>query len=163
MTDCFIDIFDTFNSVYEKISIIFTVNTDIINISKDPIIFKGNNLYKSYNIIKAPTERERRIVHWFYRNIDIPTYLDWVYVMNLFDLNEIPSHTIQLYDYGDNPLDIFITIHHIDQYNITYSLDDKIKNIKKMICIPLGIAALVPEKFITNLNWYYNRNIDKNT
>lgn len=155
--DQLIDIIDICQCFKKKISLFFTINVDPFSISKKPIKFKGRSNYGGYKIIDSIDEHHRRLIHWFYRNIDAPTINDWESYKYLFNFNEIPSHIIQLYNKENEPLNEFILIHYITHNYIHYTYENKQNNISTTVTIPIGIATLVPEKFLFNLKLYSNQ------
>lgn len=155
--DYCINLLDAFTYCSYKISILASIYIDPINISKDPIKFIGSREYGGYNVISSFNERTRRIIHWFYRNITAPTIIDWEQYIKQFNLKEIPTHVLQLYDLNKEPLEKFIVIHNITKNFIHYTYEDRTMNCStnKTVIVPMGIASLVPERLLFNLNMYY--------
>lgn len=157
--DCLVELNDIWNNFKKRISSFFTINIDPFRLSNDPIQFRGRNEFGGYKIIGSLDERHRRIVHWFYRNTEIPSLEDWKQCIYLFNLKEIPIHVIQLYDKNKEPLGKFILIHTITKDFIHYTYENKEDNESITITVPIGTATLVPERFLFNLNMVYsNRN-----
>lgn len=149
--DCIVDIHDLWKLFKRKVASLFTIKTDILKVSKDPIKFRGCRDFGGYMIVGATNEHNRRIVHWFYRNIHAPTLDDWLDCLSLFNLSEIPLHILQLYNHEKEPLNKFILIHSITRGYIHYTYENKEDNKSTTVIIPLGTATLVPEKFLFNL------------
>lgn len=145
------------NYCTRKITSIFTVIVDPLDISNEPIKFKGRNEYGGYKVIRSVDEHRRRIIHWFYRTVEVPTLDDWENCLDLFNLIEIPSHVIQLYDHNKEPLNKFILIHNITNEFIHYTYENREKNESMTVTVPIGIASLVPERFLFNLSLYSNQ------
>lgn len=154
--DCLAEINDALINCKKRIESIFTVSIDPFGISDEPIKFKGRNEYGGFKIIGSLDEYHRRIVHWFYRNNDVPTINDWKNCLFLFNLKEVPIHIMQLYDKNKDPLNKFILIHTITNDFINYTYENREENKSTTVTIPLGITTLVPEKFLLNLNASYN-------
>lgn len=154
LIDYIIEVNDVWKLLKQKFTALFTVNIDPLNISETPIKFNGSNDFGGYTIISSSNERNRRIVHWFYRNIKAPTLDDWEECIYLFDLQEVPMHILQLYNHDKEPLNKFIIIHDITNEYIRYTYENKDNNESNIVTVPLGLASLVPERFLFNLKMY---------
>lgn len=152
--DCLVEFNDAWQNTKKRISSFFTINIDPFRISNDPIKFKGHNEYGGYKIIGSLDEFHRRIVHWFYRNNDTPTLNDWLDCTYIFNLREIPIHILQLYDENKDPLSKFILIHAITSQHIHYTFENREDNESTTVTVPIGVASLVPERFLFNLKLY---------
>jgi hypothetical protein len=75
----------------------FTVYCDPLLRSCEPIRLHNRRGPFAFRIESAPSERERRIVSWFYRWHDTPEISDWIACMARFGLASPPDHTIRLY------------------------------------------------------------------
>ena len=154
-TSCLFCIHDLYIGIINRISKLFTVNIDPFKYADETINFHGSKEYGSYSIVLSNNEKNRRIVHWFYRTFSAPTLTDWNYCLRLFNLETVPEHTLQLYDQNYFITNKFIHIHKISDKHITYTYENKDTNIKNTVSVPLGYASLVPEKFLFNLKLYY--------
>lgn len=152
--DYLVELNDYWNCFKKRITSFFTIKIDPFNISKDPIKFNSCIEYGGYSIIGSTNEINRRIVHWFYRNITAPTFNDWIECLYLFNLQDIPIHIIQLYNHDKEPLNKFILIHIITNDFIHYTFEDREENKSTTVTVPMGIASLVPERFLFNLKLY---------
>lgn len=150
--DCLVGINNAIKTVNRKISAILTIYMDPFNISKSMITFKGRN-----KVICSMDEFHRRIIHWFYRNYDAPNLKDWLKCLSIFNLKEVPIHVLQLYNSDLTPSYKFIIIHSVEDGYVTYTLEDRDENSSVTVRIPLGIAALVPERFLFNMKIYSKR------
>ncbi len=148
------DYIDMSSNLIKKVSCIFTVHIDPFRISNEPIKFKGSNEYGGYHVVGSLDEKYRRMVHWFYRNVEIPSLNDWKEFMELFNINEIPSHTIQLYTIDREPLEKFILIHAVTDKYIHYTYENKEDNTSITVTVPIGTASLIPEKLLFNLKLF---------
>jgi hypothetical protein len=152
--DCIIDINDTWMSTKKVFSIFFTINIDPFKFSNKPIRFKGFNEYGGFNVIGSLDEKHRRIVHWFYRNIDTPSINDWNECIDRFNIPIVPIHILQLYDKNKDPLNKFILIHAITNEFIHYTYENREDDVSITVTVPIGIASLIPERYLFNLNMY---------
>lgn len=152
--DCLVEFNDIWQYIKKKVSSIFTIKIDPFKISKCQIKFKGNNEYGGYKIIGSLDEHHRRIVHWFYRNYDVPTLNDWNDCIHIFKMYEIPIHILQLYDEHKNPLQQFIYVHAITNKFIQYTYENREDNETTTVTVPIGITSLVPERFLFNMKLY---------
>lgn len=152
--DYLVEVNDVWQNTRKKISSFFTISIDPLKISNDPIKFKGRNEFGGFKVIGSLDEVHRRIVHWFYRNNDAPSFNDWVDCTYLFNLKEIPVHILQLYDINKDPLNKFILVHTITNDYIHYTYENREDNVSTTVTVPVGIASLVPERFLFNLKAY---------
>jgi len=152
--DCLIEFNDILQYTKKKITSFFTINIDPFKISNDPIKFKGHNEFGGFKIIGSLDEFHRRIVHWFYRNNDTPMINDWLDCIHIFNLSKIPLHTLQLYDENEDPLNKFILIHEITNNCIHYTYENREENVSITVTVPIGMAALIPERYLFNLRLY---------
>lgn len=159
LLDYLILISDCWKYMISYISKWFTIDSDIFNISNGIISFRDKKKYNGYVISKSTNERNRRIVHWFYRNNEIPTLHDWNVCVKSFGLKEIPKHTLQLYNNCNNKTNDYIHVNKITNTFIYYEYVNKEGNITyhTNITVPLGFASLVPDKFIYNIS-IFNKN-----
>lgn len=155
--DCLVELNDAWVCTKKRFTSLFTIKIDPFKISKDPIQFNGCRDYGGYSIIGATDETSRRIVHWFYRNVKAPTLNDWLDCLFLFDLQDIPIHILQLYNHDKDPLNKFILIHSVTRDFIHYTFEDRDENKSITVTVPMGVASLVPERFLFNLNLYCNK------
>lgn len=155
--DCFLIFQDQFTFLKRKTSIMFTVLIDPFNISNRSIKLNGKNKYGGYKITSSIDKYHRRIVHWFYRNIKAPTLKEWKEMLLFFNLKDIPTHTLQFHNKEMKPLKEFIIIHKINNNYIKYTYNNEDTKEVVTVAIPLGIATLVPEMFMYNLNMYSKR------
>lgn len=158
LLDIFIYINECYMYVIKQISSFFTVTVDPFKISTMPINFMGKKIPGSYMIISSVNEYNRRVVHWFYRNNKYPNLKDWNNCLLLFGLKSIPRHVLQLYNYNNEPMNKFITVHSVTCDDIQYTYTSMDDNIIKTVTVPIGIASLIPEQFMFNLNLYYKSN-----
>lgn len=154
----FIDFVIILNDIYmhikNKITSFFTITIDPLQVSKDPIKCKNCKDFGGFSVIISSNEKHRRIVHWFYRNTEVPTLNDWIYIIYLFNLRDIPCHILQLYDFDKQPLNKFILVHAITSDYINYTYEDRDNNVSDTVTVPLGTSSLLPEYFLYNLKLY---------
>lgn len=86
-------IINLYGIISKWISVIFTVLWDPFNFSKKPVYINSN---LSFTIIGTDTERNRRIVTWFYRKYSEPDNDDWLDCLARFNIKSCPSHTFLL-------------------------------------------------------------------
>lgn len=156
--DYLVGINDIWKYIKQKISFVFTIKVDPLGISKDAIKFRGINNFGGYTVTESIDEHNRRIVHWFYRNIEAPTLVDWDQCTYLFGLKDIPTHVLRLYNHEGEPLDKYILIHNITRDYIKYTYENKEDEESITVTVPLGTASLVPERFLFNLKLFNKRN-----
>jgi uncharacterized membrane protein len=155
--DCFLMFQDQWIFLKRRTSILFTVSIDPFNVSNRCIKFGGKNKYGGYKVISSINKYHRRIVHWFYRNIKAPTLKEWKEMLRIFNLIDIPSHSLQLYNKNMKQLNEFIIVHRINNNYIKYTYNNKETKETTTVAVPIGIATLVPEMFMYNLNIYSKR------
>jgi hypothetical protein len=130
-------------SLYKKIlfylSIIFTIWIDPLKYSDRKIITSKNNKFS----IRTPYNKTTRMVSWFYRNYEIPDYNDWIEFVMLFNLQDIPVHTIIYYN---DKSSFYITIRIEKKYmnlNIHFRNNSIIKDVSYS-----SINGLLPDTII---------------
>lgn len=155
----FIDILIIFNEFWMifkmYIAYIFTIKYDPINYSNRLIVFKNSKEFSGYKIIESDTEYSRRFIHWFYRTIEAPTINDWNKCIDIFNIDIIPPHVLQLYDKNNRPLDKYIVIKKIENTGIQYIFKTG-NDPDNYINLPLGFASLVPDRFVFNFRLFTN-------
>lgn len=154
--DCLVELNDAWTCTKKRFASFFTIRIDPFKISRDLIKFKGCRDFGGYAIIGSIDEYHRRIVHWFYRSVEAPTLDDWLECLYIFDLKSVPIHILQLYSHNNDPLNKFIIIHNITNEFIHYTFEDRDENKNTTVTVPLGVASLVPERFLFNLKLYCN-------
>jgi uncharacterized protein (DUF3820 family) len=144
---------DIVQETKNKISRFFTVTIDPFRKSDKMIKFKSRNEYLGFRIING-TFKQKKIITWYYRNTDVPTYWSWKKYITRFKYIDVPQHILQLYDKEGFPVNKFFVIHKIMPEIVKYSYIDT--DIGKLVTVevPLGIASLVPERFMFNMEMY---------
>lgn len=111
--------------IRSRISILFTVTTDISKKSKKIIKFKGKSEYYGFKVIMSTSEKNRKAIAWFYRTYESPNLLDWKEFMELFNLELVPEHSLQFIDKEKKEIDKIITINSITNSSISVTIGNE--------------------------------------
>ena len=90
------------------LSAIFTVRWDPLGRSRALIWLQGRGGPRAVQVDGAATERERRVVAWFYRWHDTPDDDDWRRCLARFALAAPPRHTLLVFR-ADERVEVAIT------------------------------------------------------
>jgi hypothetical protein len=127
--------------IKSRISVLFTVITDVSNKSKKIIKFKGKSEYYGFKVVMSTSEKNRKAVAWFYRTYDSPNIFDWLEFTEIFNLKEIPAHTIQFYNINKEPCHL-LTINSISNNKLCMTMG----NVTVVIDITSG--TLLPYRYL---------------
>lgn len=107
-----------------RISILFTVTTDLFKRSRKIIKFKTKSDYYGFKIVMSTTEKNRKAIAWFYRTYDSPNLLNWKEFMEIFNLECIPEHSIQFIN-KDKTEEKIVTINSITDSTIRITVNSE--------------------------------------
>ena len=70
---------------------------DCFNITKKRIKINGRSKFNYFTIESSETEKDRRIVYWYYYNNITPDEDEWLITLKSFSLLKVPKFSIRLY------------------------------------------------------------------
>jgi hypothetical protein len=159
--ECCISTFILFNDSLAEgrnnISRLMTVSIDPFSYSNQIIPFKCRNEFKGYKIVNTGSFKIHKMIAWYYRNVDVPSYFSWQKHISKYGLTEVPQHTLRMYDKQNNPTNYYFIVNKITNEYIRYSYLDIDNKILSTVEVPLGIGSLVPERFMFNMKMYTNK------
>lgn len=159
--ECCVNAFILFNDMLSEgrnnISRILTISIDPFSYSSQIIPFKCRNEFKGYKIINTGSYKLHKIISWYYRNVDIPSYYTWTEHVHKYGMSEVPQHTLHIYDKSNKPTNFYFVVHKITSEHIRYSFIDLDKEMITTVDVPLGIASLIPERFMFNMKMYSSK------